>query len=223
MKEIRLAIILIFISCYLINLPAQNRKILSFISSEYFLEGILCTPICFSLKEDVPNTEEISLGVTQTPKTLTVNASAYDKWVYVSFSQGKVITVSNFNNDLSWDIAFHRTDVRLNGGASGKGKGAGLETNVSELNAVTVIPVSGYITDVMDNIHVSMMGKEAAPKNLKLSNWITKSGMPPSYTVGKKVYVIRTAEGKHVKIKFLTYVNADNKGGHIKFTYIYMD
>ena len=40
MKKIRLAIILIFISCYLINLPAQDRKILSFISNESSQERI---------------------------------------------------------------------------------------------------------------------------------------------------------------------------------------
>jgi hypothetical protein len=223
MKGIKLAIILIFISCYLINLPARSRKILSFMGDEYSLYGKSYTSVYFPLKKDVSNTEEIPVEVTQTPKTLTVNANAYDKWVYVSFSQGKVVAVSNYKNDLSWDIAFHRTDIRLNGGASGKGKAAGLETNATDLNAVIQIPVSGYITDVMDNINVSMMGKEAAPKNLKLSNWVSKSGMPPVYTVSKKVYLVRTADGKHVKIKFLKYVNAENKGGHIQFTYVYMD
>lgn len=195
MGKIRLAIILIFISCYLINLPASSRKILSF----------------------------ISVAETHTPKTLTIDASAYDKWVYVSFAEGKVVEVSNFKNDLSWDIAFHRTDIRLNGGASGKGKGAGLETNATELNAVTLIPSSGYVSDVMDNIQVSMMKKVASPKNVKLSAWVSKTGMPPTYKISKKVYIIRLAEGRHVKIKFLNYLNTDNKGGYVKFTYLYMD
>ncbi len=40
MNRIRFAIILIFISCYLVNLPAQNRKILSFITNESSREEI---------------------------------------------------------------------------------------------------------------------------------------------------------------------------------------
>jgi hypothetical protein len=190
------------------NLPVLGRKILSFCDNEYFLKGIRYAIIAVE---------------AHTPKTLTIDASAYDKWTYVSFEQGKVVEVANYKNDLSWDIAFHRTDVRLNGGASGKGKGAVLETNATELNSVTVIPTTGYITDVIDYIHVSMMKKIEASKNLKLCTWVNKTGMPPSYKIGKKVYIVRTATGKHVKIKFLNYLNADNKGGHIKFTYMYMD
>jgi hypothetical protein len=143
--------------------------------------------------------------------------------VYVSFEQKEIVEVSDFKNDLSWDIAFHRMDVRLNGGESGRGNGSGLETNATELSAVTVIPANGYITDVMDSVNVSMMVKEAAPKNLKLSSWVTMVGMPPAYTVNEKVYIVQSANGKHVKIKFLDYLNAENKAGHVKFSYTYMD
>ena len=40
MKTVRITIVLIFVSCYLINLPAQNRKILGFIGSEASNERI---------------------------------------------------------------------------------------------------------------------------------------------------------------------------------------
>ena len=40
MQKLRFTIVLIFVSCYLINLPAQNRKILGFISSESSGENI---------------------------------------------------------------------------------------------------------------------------------------------------------------------------------------
>jgi hypothetical protein len=155
--------------------------------------------------------------------TLTVNASAFDGWKYVSFVQGKEVEISDYQSALSWDIAFHRMDVRLNGGESGKGQGAGLQTNYKQLNEVTTFPASGYIADVMDSINIEMQVKEAQPKNLTVSSWISMAGMPPKYTVSDYVYVVKTAEGKHVKIKFLDYLNAENKGGYIKFSYVYMD
>jgi hypothetical protein len=192
-------------------------------TSNIFLGAILVVllNITIGCKKDDPKPEP-----TPAPgeKTLTVDATDYGKWVYISFVEGKVVEVSDFQNELSWDIAFHRMDVRLNGGESGKGKGAGLETDATDLNAVKTIPTSGYITDVMDSVNVSMLVKEAAPKNLKLSTWVTMIGMPPtSYPVSDKVYIVKSAEGKHVKIKFIDYVNAENKGGFIEFSYICMD
>ena len=159
-------------------------------------------------------------------KTLTVDAAAYDKWAYVSFVQGKVVEISDFKNDLSWDMALHRYDVRLNGGEAGKGQGAALETPSTELSELTTIPTSGYVVDVMDSIMLSMPPTYAfQPINHEASKWIdvNTSAMPPSYKLSNKVYVFKTAEGKHVKIKFLDYKNAEDKTGHIKFSYQYMD
>ncbi|MDR1879249.1 MAG: HmuY family protein, partial [Bacteroidales bacterium] len=153
----------------------------------------------------------------------TDETNTTDKWVYVSFVQGKEVAISDFKNDASWDIAFHRMDVRLNGGESGKGQGAGQISDVTALSELTTIPTEGYITDVMDSVNVSMMEKVAAPKNLTLGTWVSMAGMPPAYTVKENVFVVKSAEGKHVKLKFLDYLNAENKGGHVKFTYVYMD
>nr|WP_221410853.1 HmuY family protein [Ornithobacterium rhinotracheale] len=55
------------------------------------------------------------------------NAKSYDKWTYYSIEQGKEVAVENPKESLAWDIAFHRGDVKLNGGASGKGKGEAIK------------------------------------------------------------------------------------------------
>jgi hypothetical protein len=164
--------------------------------------------------------------VSPETKTLTVDASAFEKWAYVSFVQGKEVVISdtNFATDLSWDIALHRMDVRLNGGASGKGQGAALKTTQTALSAVTTIATSGFSIDELDSINISMTEKVEQPKNLLLSSWITMSGaMPPIYRYEENVYIVKTAEGKHVKLKFLDYKNAEDKGGFVKFSYVYMD
>ena len=162
-------------------------------------------------------------------KTLTVDATKYDKWIYVSFVQGKVVEVSDYKNDLSWDMAIHRYDIRLNGGAAGKGQGAALETSYKELNELTIIPTAGYVVDVMDSIRISMPPTYSyQPINHEASKWmfVDETIMPPTndtYKPSNKVYVFKTAEGKHVKIKFIDFINAENVRGHIKFSYVYMD
>jgi hypothetical protein len=177
-------------------------------------------------KDDDPEEKD------ETATTLSVDATAYDKWAYVSFTDGKVIEVSDYESDLSWDMALHRYDVRLNGGKAGEGQGAAIETSYSELSEVTTFPTSGYVVDVMDSIMVQMSMPSAIyeyqPVNHEASKWMffDSSIMPPtsaSYNPSNKVYIFKTAEGKHVKIKFLDYSNSEDVKGHIKFSYVFMD
>ena len=54
-------------------------------------------------------------------KTLTVDATAYNQWVYVNFKDGKTQTVTMEGSDdesavtIDWQIAIHRyTEVKTN-------------------------------------------------------------------------------------------------------------
>ncbi|MDR2410406.1 MAG: HmuY family protein [Bacteroidales bacterium] len=199
-------------------------------ASKFFL-GAICAVTLLSIttgcdkdkdKDKDKQTEEIQAT------TLTVDATAYEKWIYVSFVEGKIVEISDYQNELSWDMALHRYDVRLNGGASGKGQGAALETAYTELSEATAIPESGYVLDAMDSIMLSAAMPPTytpEPFNREASKWlnVNTTNMPPSYTPSEKVYIFKTAEGKHVKIKFIDYINAENIKGHIKFSYTYMD
>jgi hypothetical protein len=194
-------------------------------TSAFFLGAILAVTL-LSITTGCDKKEKEKEEV-QVP-TLTVDATAYDKWIYVSFVQGKVVEIADYSNDLSWDMALHRYDVRLNGGESGKGQGAALETPYTELSKVTAIPESGYVLDVIDSVIMKFVMPpvyEAQPFNLEASKWlnVNTTSMPPSYTPSDKVYIFKTAEGKHVKIKFTDYANAEDVKGHIKFSYLYMD
>jgi hypothetical protein len=196
--------------------------------SKIFL-GTVLAAVVLIITTGCPGEKEKDKKPTDpTVKTLTVDASDYAKWVYVSFVQGKVVEISDYENTLSWDMALHRYDVRLNGGTSGKGQGAAVETPYTELSEATTIPTSGYVVDVMDS---TMMTSAMPPKyeaqsfNLVAAKWldVNTSKMPPTYTLSNKVYIFKTAEGKHVKIKFLDFRNAEDKTGHVKFSYLYMD
>lgn len=53
-------------------------------------------------------------------------------WIYYSLEKGKEVNVSEETHaeNTDWDIAFNRYNVRTNSGASGKGKGGALLTNI---------------------------------------------------------------------------------------------
>lgn len=164
----------------------------------------------------------------QAVKTQSIDARDYSKWVYFSFSKGEVVTVpdNDYQNNLDWDIAFHRNDVRLNGGLSGNGAGAALTAAVSELANVTEAPESGYKEDVTKSILVKFQLPvplfEDQPASTEI-DWMSvdTSTPPPVYTLYNKVFIVKTANGKYAKLKFKSYLSDLNETMVIKFDYVY--
>ena len=154
-----------------------------------------------------------------------IDATSYTDWAYFSFEKGEVVEVSDYSNDLSWDIAFHRGDIRLNGGASGKGAGEAINTNQTDWNAITEAPKSGYIKDEVGKITSAFTGtgitEEDQPFSQTLATWLTidTSNPPPKYTYHEWVYVIKSASGKYVKLQVYDYKDAKNAGAYISFRY----
>lgn len=155
-------------------------------------------------------------------------ATSYTDWVYFSFSKGEVVTVTDYQNDLSWDIAFHRGDVRLNGGASGKGQGEVVNTNIKNWDEVKEAPSSGYVKDKIGKITTSFTGngitEEDQPFSQVLTGWLTvdTSNPPPKYTIHNWIYVLKAADGKYVKLWIYDNKDAkDDKAAHVSFKYQY--
>lgn len=158
----------------------------------------------------------------ETRRATNLNASTYDQWVYFSFEEGTSATVAYTEAaPEKWDVAFHRENVRTNGGAA-------LKTDFTAFSQVSTLPADGYVSDVKDSIIVDMsqmmqgiVGYAEAEVNPALSNWVTRAGMPPVYTVGENVYIVRTKENKYAEIKFTSYYNDMDKSGYVSFDYIY--
>jgi hypothetical protein len=160
---------------------------------------------------------------SQNRGTVTIDAADYTRWVYFSFEKGEVVTVTDPANDLSWDIALHRYDVKTNGGASGNGQGAALQTEFTTFNAITTIPAGVYTEDVEAEINLSGMPPvyTTGSKNAVLATWVTMdlSVMPPPTVLSKVVYIVRSAAGKHVKVLFTDNTNDEGVTGHVTFSY----
>lgn len=151
-----------------------------------------------------------------------------DNWIYFSFAKGEVLTGINESNradDLSWDIAFYRYNIRTNGGLSGKGKGGAFDTEITDFKAVTSVTNSKFTSDVMGEITASMSSfpppTAKAPLNEVLGQALKFQGPPPTYTPNNHVYIVRTADGKYAKIQITSFYNDEGKSGHVQFTYAY--
>ena len=146
-----------------------------------------------------------------------IDVSSYTDWHYFSFSKGEFVTVSDYANDLTWDIAFHRGDVRLNGGASGKGQAEALNTNKTEWSAVAEAPTTGYIKDQVGKITIAFLGSSVTevdqPFSQTLTTWLTvdTSTPPPKYTIHNHIYVLKAADGNYVKLWIKDNKDATNK------------
>ena len=172
-----------------------------------------------------------------------VDASKYEKWVYYSLKDNKEVEVSDYKNSDAWDIAFHRFDIRLNCGESGKGKGAAVFSGVTEMEKATKVPTEGWVTDAIGTITIKFnMGggshdsnHEQTGYNHLITGKKTERGdmsggwldhdlgnMPPSVRLSGKVFFVKCADGKIARIQFTDCKDkTGRKNGFISFTYDY--
>lgn len=188
--------------------------------NKLFLIALIAFSISFvSCKDDKDNPRPVLEA-----DEITLDATSYTEWVYVSLSTGQIVEVTDPANDMNWDLGFHRWDVKTNGGLSGNGQGAALKLNETQLEQVTIAPESGYATDIMMQINMTGMPPvlEDHPANSELAQWmdLDMSTMPPTYTMSDKVFIVKTADGNFAKLKFTDYMNDTGVRGHITFEYV---
>ncbi|MDO4707422.1 MAG: HmuY family protein [Porphyromonadaceae bacterium] len=93
--------------------------------------------------EEEKKTPKVDPTTGQKIRTITLDVSAYDKFIYFSFEKG-LLSISDEQSQVydGWDIAFHRTDIRTNSGESTKigAMGGAYETPEVLLNQKVIIP-----------------------------------------------------------------------------------
>lgn len=173
----------------------------------------------------------LSLAIKQ--HTLSRKTGYGNDWVYYSFESGKEIQGVNEENRagrLDWDVAFNRyNNIRTNSGTSGKGKGGARDMGKVAFKSVKVAPTDGYIVDQKDSIMYGLgtllQGGQAemGPSTLNevLKGAIVFSGPPPTYTMSEHVFVIKTANGKYVKMQVEGFHDKEGKSGYVAFRYVY--
>ena len=152
----------------------------------------------------------------------TIDASSREAWAYFSFSSGGPVTISDPTTSTEWDIGFQRFKIRVNCGTSGPGKGGVVNMGAADFDSVTTAPTEGYVVDEMLKWEHPGMPPIEYSGNPAMKDWYEmKGGMPPLLVSKKEVFVIRTADGKYVKMQILDYYDKEGRSGFITFKYAY--
>ena len=142
-------------------------------------------------------------------------------------STGKTYGVDGDETSFDWDIAFHRYDIKTNGGAA-------VMLQTTDLESVTSASVTGesFTSDVDGEVMVDMsgmmsgfVGYQPTKINEVLAKWVTATptgSMPPySYEINGKVFVVKTAGGEYAKLRFTDMSDATGKNEAATFDYEY--
>lgn len=166
-------------------------------------------------------------------KTNELDVKSWDKWIYFSLKDNKVVEVTDPMTDTKWDLGFHLFDLKTNGGESTScgAKGAAAKTEYTEIKEGIKVDGVEWVTDVKGiGVLWDMMGSKDTkePINTSLTNNIIKmgKGMPPSLEASQKVWLIKDAEGKVVAFRVKSFGYEPDADGNrqmmLKFEYAYL-
>lgn len=133
---------------------------------------------------------------------IVVDASARDAWVYLTLD-GDTVTVSDAATSAAWDLAFRRTGIRTNGGASGPGFGGARETDEA-WDTIASASTVGFVEDALVPI-AGPPGSGEAPGNAALGTWFDYD--PTTHVVSPRdtIYVLRSASGDYAKLRVVAW------------------
>ena len=154
-----------------------------------------------------------SLNLLET-RLKVINASSENNWVYFDFSRGSVVNIHD-RTSIEWDLAFRRSKVISNGGATNKFGRAGL-IDLGSLNfdQVVEVPRDNYVED---------MATRTETENPILLKWYRYNYLTHKLSAKPNTYAVKTADSKYVKVKFLDFYCANKETGCIKMQYVYQD
>jgi hypothetical protein len=134
---------------------------------------------------------------------VTVDASSASDWVYVSAS-GQIVTPLDPAQSLDWDLAFKRTELRTNSGASGPGQGgAKLETRAIAFAQISEADTLDFSVDELFNSGAP--GATTVSQNVVLGDWYDYNPMNHTLSPSDQSYIVRSARGEHAKLRILSW------------------
>lgn len=144
--------------------------------------------------------EDDNAPVVQLEATTVSDLNAVSTKNFTLFSFADGATVANTDSTTThWDIGFRGTTIILNGGVSGPGQAAGQIVN-GIFEELLEAPTDGYAQDSQTTKAIQGSG-----------GWYTYTGEAqsgPKHAVlpnAGKILVLKTADGKHVKMEILSY------------------
>ena len=163
--------------------------------------------------------------------TVDVDSSDEDAWVHLDLTNATQVVPASPNNDpTGWDIAWKRSDIKVNGGVSGSGIVeiyAGLREDWASR---TTAPTSDYHTDETDALAFETYPPRENGGECSLGvdgdfGWYYYSGFcdkgQGNHHISPRevVYVVRGRDGKHWKLRVLDYYDDAGTSAHPTFEY----
>ncbi|PIQ95406.1 MAG: hypothetical protein COV67_15080 [Nitrospinae bacterium CG11_big_fil_rev_8_21_14_0_20_56_8] len=184
-----------FLSSPSVNLPQQGEKAESPL-------GEAEAPPVVEYKDVLPARYEM------------VNASSDETWVYYDFSRGEAVEILD-PTSKEWDLAFRRSKVITNGGATNKFGNAGIiDLGEAEFDSVLQVPTADYVQDTATRTET---------ENPALLKWFKYNFLTHKLTAKKNIYALRTSDNKYAKVQFLSFYCANKETGCIKMRYSYQE
>jgi hypothetical protein len=138
---------------------------------------------------------------------ITVDASTTGVWSYVDLHRGAVVEVSDAATDTAWDLGLSRTAMRTNSGPSGPGDrgamGGALDTLLTDFDATSSVPESGYAVD--ETITDPRPGSTPYAGNAVLGAWYDYDPATHGVSPRDTVFAVRLADGSLGKLEIRSY------------------
>ena len=142
------------------------------------------------------------------PLVYTVDATSPDRWRHFSFRLGSVMDDAG---PLDWDLGFRRFQIIVNGGPRFAGHGGVVDLGEVAFADVTSAPESGYLQTEGDS----------EPRNPALAGWYRYGFFSHMLTPKRRVWAVRTADGRYAKIEIVSYYCPDFEPGCLTFRYVF--
>ncbi len=150
-------------------------------------------------------------GVTSATIDATAGglANAADNpFIYIDLSSGTKVAIHDAQARIqsSWDIAFKRAVIRVNGGDSGPGNVRVAIVPGAALAAVTTAPAENIfnVDDWTDDLCALLSTPSGEPLTA-LADWYDYDSATNRLTPRAEVYVVRARSGTLYKLRILTY------------------
>lgn len=171
-------------------------------------------------------TTEVATGVKRTTIDASaggMNGAATNPFVYVSFADGSRVDITDIasRTDKTWDLAFRRSVLRVNGGDSGAGDAAIARVSGKTFDEVTAAPAAAAFEtdefideqckvarDPINNPQTVFSGP--ATEDLWYAYDVNTSQLTPQ----PFIWVLRRVDGTFVKIEIESYYDASKVSGH---------
>lgn len=157
-----------------------------------------------------------------------VNASDREAWVYFDLDAGVREEVTDPGASTTWDLAFRRSNIKVNGGHSGPADVAVAaipEVPFADLSAspVALFEVDEPSVGEVDPDRPSFIDDDGtdfvfARANISSSNgWYNYDVINHVLSAADVTFIVRSSEGQHFKLRFLDYYNSEGSPGFPTF------